>query len=74
MAKKWVPQIGPKIRSDRDFQSRLIANMQVMNERLWNIQAALACVADWVQIASPKIKLPKTKFKIDKEALKAFAR
>lgn len=56
---KLRTQIGPKIRSNRDFQSRLIAHLGIMNERLRNIQACLACIADWVQIASPELKLPK---------------
>ena len=48
MAKPGI-QIGPKIRSDRDFQSRLIAHLGIMNERLRNIQAVMACIADWAQ-------------------------
>lgn len=52
------------IRSDREFQTRLIANLGVLNERLLNIQVVMAAIAASIPTVTGKteeeVKLEKT--------------
>ena len=51
MAKSKTPSFGPKIRSTRDFQSRLIHRLECINENLRQLKAATAAMSDSIQVA-----------------------